>query len=312
METMTAQISTTTLSRSAAADGPPTQKRIRDGICDSKLTTLVDAESLSAPLSLIGRAVAQMISTDGGSARIEPGTGLHVPYVLLRDITIGLHRLCPNTDSDFKSFMDEACIEASTAVLIGPRHVLTTAHSVRIHRIISHQFVFNRTKTASHVRNDDAASKAVIPPESFYTARRLVAYAKTQISDWAVFELDRDVEGIEPLGIGRWKPTANAHCFGHPLGLPLKYAEVHPTGSSGASPTYLIGVDAGSGGSGSPIIQSGEVIGIIRGAARIDSQSITTHADQPCIDPALSNCSCPQPFTPSSYFAPCIPDITGW
>jgi hypothetical protein len=311
---MTAPIETHTTRRSlpAASDAISAQERVRDGICDSQLATLRDAETISARLRTVGRAVAQMISTDGGSSGIDKGH-LHVPYQPLRDVCIGNHRICPNTESDFKPFMDQTCVEASTAVLIGPRHVITTGHSVRIQHIISHQFVFNRTASASHVYANTSTRQWEIPPEHFYTAYRLVAYANTPLADWAILELDRDVEGIKPLDIGHWRSTAKADFFGHPLGLPLTYARVHPLLTSGPTPNYLIDTDAGSGGSGSPIIQSGKVVGIVRGAARIDSEAITSDGlGGRCIDPKRSSCRCPQPFTPARYFAPCVPDIAGW
>jgi hypothetical protein len=293
-----------------ASDAISAAERSRDGICDSKLTELYDAESLApgSGLRLVASAVAQMITTDDGPTRVNSAKQLEVPYLPLRDLSIGGYPLCPNSNSDFIQFLDHTCIVGSTAVLVGPRHVLTTAHSVRTDHIVAHKFVFNRTTNAKHVVVDKQDKKLIVPAGSFYTARRLVAYIETPFADCAVLELYRDVTDIAPLGIGRWRPTLAADYFGHPLGLPLMYAEIQPQAADPARvPSYLVAVDAGSGGSGSPIIQSGEVVGVIRGLARIDPDDVT---EQHCLAP--KKCSCPQPFTPASYFAPSLSGIIGW
>lgn len=288
-------------------------KRVRDGISDSSLSTLRDIDGHKTRARPTPRAVAQMVVTDGGRTRIDPDGRLHLPFWPLRELAIGNHRLCPNAESDFHPFMDQACVTGSTAALIGPRHVLTAAHCVMVNNIVSHHFVFERTHHASHVQVDVEQRELIVDRSNYSTARSLVAYVKTPLVDWAVLELYEDVEHIEPLPVGRWNPALQADFVGHPLGLPLKVADIRPRKvAGGQAPNFLIDVDNGGGGSGSPIIQSGALVGVLRGAAGIDPQILVEAGAGRCVDPSRVSNPRPQPFTPASCFADCLSHLIGW
>jgi hypothetical protein len=285
-------------------------KHRRTGFYESWLSKMTQPSLDSS----IVDAVGQMIRTDGHNFWIDPETSdLHVPCWPLRELEIGGYKLSPTTESDLRPMLDHPCIRGSTVTLIGPRHVLTTAHSVAFERLISHVFVFGRTLGASHVTIDADQRRVDVSGQHVYRAKRLLAYVDTHVSDWAVIELYRDVVGIEPLRVGRWRSNLRADVLGHPLGLPLIQGDVQPyERGPGSGPTYQIDVDAGSGGSGSPLIQSGAVVGVMTGSAAVDRGAVVTIDGVSRFDPALAEHRRFQPFTPAAHFAPAIPELTGW
>lgn len=291
--------------------------RAGGAVSDSKLSKLQEVRTRTGgPSPQVTRAVAQMIVTDGGRTHVDEQDRLHLPYVPLNELALGKHHLCADAKSDFNAFAAQPCISGSTAVLISPRHVLTAAHAVMVNRIVAHQFVFDRTLDATHLRDDPENKEFVVERPYYSTARSLVAYVKTPYHDWAVLELYDEVEHdgvpIQPLGLGRWNPTQRADFVGHPLGLPVKYADVQPTQVAGnQTPNFLVDVDNASGGSGGPLIQSGMIVGIMRGAAKLDPMTVIEHNGHKCVDPTLGVAR-PQPFTPVSSFADCLSHLIGW
>jgi hypothetical protein len=276
------------------------------GLCESRLSTLSDVSANSGSLGPLAAATAQMV-LQSGAIRVDDNKSLHIPIMPLRDVVIGRHRLCPDTKSDFGQFLDQPSIRGSTATLVGPRHVITAAHCIVPSEIIRHRFVFGRTADAAHC---EVVDKEIVVRKGHYsTAKRLLGYVCTDEVDWAVLELFADVENVQPLPIGRWNPTLSALCLGHPLGLPLKQANVEPI-EMALPPNYRIAIDNGSGGSGAPIIQGGALVGVLRGEAVVSPESIVEQRG--CLDPYRHPCAVAQPFTPSIHFASALPRLFGW
>jgi hypothetical protein len=282
-------------------------KKLDVGLYDPATSNLRDIEE-AEHLATQARAVAQMVIL-GGRTRVDSGGLLHLPFRPLAALRIGGHRLCPGTTSNFGKYKDQRCVNGSTATLIGPHHVLTVAHFVRFDRMIGHHFVFDRRPTAS-VQVDEGPGELIYPPGSYSSAKRLVAYGHAGEVDWAVLELYRPVEGIEPLSLGVWDPHVAAHVVGHPLGLPLKCADIEAIERT-APLRYRVDTANASGGSGSPIVQDGRVVGVLSGDAGVSREMIVERDAGTCLDPARDRRFRPQPFTPASFFAPCVTNIIG-
>jgi hypothetical protein len=98
-----------------------------------------------------------------------------------------------------------------------------------------------------------------IPVDEVYELRaELVRCADDDPTDWAIFELDRDVVGrtIRPLATEPIAALRPVHIAGHPLGLPRKLAGNAVVRDNAAADHFKANLDAYGGNSGSPIFDS--------------------------------------------------------
>ncbi|MDC0668185.1 trypsin-like serine peptidase [Nannocystis radixulma] len=97
-----------------------------------------------------------------------------------------------------------------------------------------------------------------IAADEVYELRaELLRSADGDPGDWAIFELDREVEGrtIRPLACEPIGLTRPVHVVGHPLGLPRKLAG-NARVREAAADYFKANLDAYGGNSGSPIFDS--------------------------------------------------------
>lgn len=275
------------------------------GFCDVRSSALTQPD---ADLAQFKSSIAQLVFRTG-AITLDDQRNLIVPVVPLRELPIGIHRLCPDTNSALGAWLDAPTIRGYTAVLVGPRHVLTAAHCIAPDMLMHHHFIFGRTDDSDLAPQN--GRELVVPKVRYHVAKRLLGMGRDERLDWALIELFDDVDA-KPLPLGRWRPERPGHTLGHPLGLPLRQASITPLDTRPPTPNYFVEVDSGSGGSGSPIIQDGAVVGIISGAAFVTDEMLSTHGEGPCIDPSLSNCTTEQPFTPTSPIDAMFPHIFGW
>lgn len=222
-------------------------------------------------------------------------------------------RLCPHSKSELSGFLGQHLVEGSTAILVGKKHVLTTAHWVVREAIYEHVFVFGRTVHDPDIRYEEGMCR--IPRKRVHKAKTLIAwvYGVDNVADWAVLELWDEVKDVEPLRTGAYSARDAAVVLGHPLGLPLKRATADPIDHDPARPpNYALLVDNGLGGSGSAVVQGNKLVGVVRGdVAAVDQWVSRVHRHGPCLDFANPNCENAQPFTPAQMFAPTLPEIFG-
>lgn len=156
-------------------------------------------------------------------------------------------------------FQDQRLIGYCSGVLIAPNKVLTAAHCMQeSSRCENARFAFG---AFSGVQN--------LP---IYSCSKVLTLDRKM--DFAVVELDRDVENVLPVKIAsgfNLDDGDSVLSMSYPLGLPLKQDIGVIRDSQPDSTFFQVAVDTFSGSSGSPLFtQKGELIGILsRGAEDI-------------------------------------------
>lgn len=160
-------------------------------------------------------------------------------------------------------YYEQPAVMNCTAFLIGPDRVALAGHCVDEGSCPSRVFAFGFGLEAP------GSDPRRIPKKDFYSCRRVLAREKDAQLDFAVVQLDREVEGRQPLKLrssGMMAPGEGVFILGHPLGAPLKFADhaairkVDPKGDF-----YTADVDSFAANSGSPMFNARtlEVEGII-------------------------------------------------
>ena len=119
-------------------------------------------------------------------------------------------------------YSQQVPLGSCTAFLIAPDLVLTAGHCISSQEHCEeNKFVFGHKKGVTTLRDSQVYScKKVVE-------RRLVN-EKYEVKDYAVVQLDREVENRSPLSLrpsGTVKKNTPLVVIGHPLGLPMKIAD---------------------------------------------------------------------------------------
>lgn len=148
---------------------------------------------------------------------------------------------------------------SASGFLISPTLVMTAGHVAEMD-LLSNLYV-----TFEH------RGKSGAPPRfEVYTVKNLKLIGRRfeglERHDYAIFELDRPVLGIQPLKLKTLvhPATVEVGALGHPQGLPLTFSGVgHWLRTSGTSVFYT-NLDLMSGNSGSPVFDTkdGGVVGV--------------------------------------------------
>ncbi len=106
------------------------------------------------------------------------------------------------------------------------------------------------------------------PPESVYSIKEVVNSVYMRSSeDWALIRLDRKVENRTPLRLRRSLVPLRSGVFvmGHPVGLPLKYADGASVTEYENDACFKANLDTYGGNSGSPIFEENslDVVGVL-------------------------------------------------
>jgi hypothetical protein len=149
--------------------------------------------------------------------------------------------------------------------LVGPNIFVTAGHCIEDQSAcdtISVVFDFAMTTTDAVPTNVNAGN--------IYNCKKLIAREQPfgNATDYAVIELDRNVEGREPLKFrteGKIEVGTELVVIGHPSGLPTKIADGARVRSTDAGPYFVANLDTYGGNSGSAVFNAstGEVEGIL-------------------------------------------------
>ncbi len=110
---------------------------------------------------------------------------------------------------------------------------------------------------------------APLTAEQVFECRRVVS-VETTGADYAVLELHRAVDGVEPAALarGRAAPGMRMTVASHPLGSPLKVERGAQVSRVMNEHTFVAATDTFAGSSGGPLFDArGDVIGLVKGGA---------------------------------------------
>jgi hypothetical protein len=175
-----------------------------------------------------------------------------------------------NYGKSFNLYEGEAFCEQPVAVgrvctgfLVKKDVIATAAHCVLGYAVRDLCFVFG------YKMSDPYTAVTQVPSENIYKGNKIIGCTylpKGNGADWALVQLDREVEGLEGLILSKDEIPCDqpVYVMGHPSGLPLKYAPgAKVRGFKDAF--FSADLDTYMGSSGSPVFNADthEVIGIV-------------------------------------------------
>lgn len=172
-------------------------------------------------------------------------------------------------------FIDQPISVICSAFLVAPKLMVTAGHCIDSQaRCEEMNFIFDYKVNPVTKRADMA-----IPKSNVYRCKRVIESELSMdeesgnIKDYALIELDRDVEGVEPLKYrteGFIKNKQSLVVIGHPSGLPQKVAgDANVFENNESLSFFKANLDTYAGNSGSAVFNDddGTVEGIlVRGA----------------------------------------------
>lgn len=170
-------------------------------------------------------------------------------------------------------FSEQVPLPTCTAFLVGPDLLLTAGHCVR-----SEDDCKKNTWFFDYVEGTEKIHK-----NNMYSCKKLIdrklVTTEHNVKDYALIQLDRPVEGREPLKIrisGKVSKKTPVIVIGHPIGLPMKIADgaqvsgfslsdwLRPINSFKERKNYFVtNTDTYMGNSGSPVFN--ENTGLVEG-----------------------------------------------
>lgn len=173
-------------------------------------------------------------------------------------------------------FKKEPVAGFGTAFIVHPKYVLTAAHNVcfeETKRSYDKEMLSKIRIVFDFTGSHEDMDQYQFQEKQIYTIARVVDYVnKSTEEDWALVELDREVEEDRPILPIEMNPELAAgtsvDLLGHPNGLPMKYAEGLSKGEQlpegSLSQLREFHMDAFAGNSGSPVFdKKHRVIGML-------------------------------------------------
>lgn len=204
---------------------------------------------------------------------------------------IPLNRTVPNLCAD-ERFAEQPSLGNCSGFLAGPKTLVTAGHCMPSERECGeYRWVFGFKDGVTELKSSQVYSCKKIISQRY-------VYDHKEVSDYAVIELDREVEGYVPLKMrkfGRVLLNTPLVVIGHPIGLPMKATDGGVVSrfndierESKLKSLYLrrnyftANLDTYGGNSGSPVFnkKNGQVEGIlIQGA-----DDFTYNSEKDCLE----------------------------
>ena len=157
------------------------------------------------------KAVAMRVSKKRLSRDRENPDRIVFPLIKLKK---ALSNLCED-----EKFSDQIALGNCSGFLIGPKTLVTAGHCMNsLKECSDNKWVFGYKEGVVDFTQDQVYSCAKIVKQKYI-------YSKTEVSDYAVIELDREVKNTKPLKFRRLGLTPLHTALvvvGHPMGLPMK------------------------------------------------------------------------------------------
>jgi|GEM_PF-4268177 hypothetical protein len=170
--------------------------------------------------------------------------------------------------SENERFREEPVAGFGTAFLIGQQLALTAAHCVCDDNHPSRARIEAMHLVFGFYMIGDNQCRREFEERDVYQVENVLAYAKTDSSDWAILKLNREVEGRSPLRLNLTDEVPKGiplYMLGHPTGLPLKLVTEAEVKEDRNPDFFGADLDSFAGNSGSPVFdqRTQEVVGIL-------------------------------------------------
>lgn len=224
------------------------------------------------PWQALGKGVALVPST---GVMLQPNGDVVLRARPLKDVA----GLC-----DDVRFANQPSLGKGTAFLLSETLALTASHVVS--QCKGTMFLFDQTLEGLQPQSDGTYT---VPKESVFQCAEILAQARKSDVDFSLIRLDRPATGRSFFRIASSEPPAKGDAvalFGHPSGLPLKFANNAQVISSNNAATFQSDLDAFKGNSGGPVVseRTGDLLGVLT-SGNIDF----IDQGRGCKDVALSN-----------------------
>ncbi|MBI5211679.1 MAG: trypsin-like peptidase domain-containing protein [Elusimicrobia bacterium] len=177
---------------------------------------------------------------------------------------------------DGERFADQDAGADCSAALVGPDLVLTAGHCVK-----SLKECRQRSVVFGFRVGKNGKTPTRVPAGEVYGCSELLGRKVDQKtgSDWALFRLDRQVAGHDPLNLDTRPVTKQTPLLliGHPKGLPEKVASNGRVRDASPAAYFVTDLDSFHGNSGSPVFhaKSGGIVGVlVRGDEDFDTVAL--------------------------------------
>lgn len=221
---------------------------------------------------------AQSVACLMGSRLLSQVSTPSEGYRLIRNPTTLAQFVGQKIGAEFgenEKFRNEPAIGHGTAFLIGKQYALTAAHCVCIQN--SHSIDRMKVDTTFLVFGFQMVSSTqcrdFFEKRDVYRIMHVImpswGYQQTDsLVDWAIVQLDREVEGRLPLELdfsAEVNLNERVYMLGHPTGIPLKLARNAEVKKRGDQTCFEANLDAFHGNSGSPVFsyQRNAVVGML-------------------------------------------------
>jgi hypothetical protein len=166
---------------------------------------------------------------------------------------------------DNEPFADQPSPGRCSGFLVGPDKLVTAGHCIT-NDADCKEYVW----LFDYRTDENGKAPDTVPEKNFYHCKRIISRAQSIFTknDYAYIELDRVVEGREPLQVRKSGKIANNTelvVIGHPSGLPTKIAGGAVVRKNSNSYYFVTNTDTYGGNSGSAVFdaKTGQVEGIL-------------------------------------------------